>query len=117
MLENRGDVRCLIRSSSVFLLTSTNEGLPAVILEAMTEGCPVVSSDVGGISEVIKNGVTGFIHKVEEELEMVNSLRNLVSDHELRYRITDGTQRLVQQKFLNQTIAEKFIGVYKKVLS
>jgi glycosyltransferase involved in cell wall biosynthesis len=59
---NRRDVRLLIARASLVLLTSRWEGLPRTVLEAVAEGTPVVAPPVGGIPEVIEDGITGTVH-------------------------------------------------------
>ena len=59
-----GEVRpgsAVVREFDVFLLTSTSEGIPMAVLEAMSAGVPVVATDVGGMREVVMEGVTGHL--------------------------------------------------------
>jgi glycosyltransferase involved in cell wall biosynthesis len=55
----RRDVAEVLGALDLFVLSSTSEGLPRVVVEAMAAGVPVVASDVGGVSEVVDDGVTG----------------------------------------------------------
>lgn len=55
------DVRPVLAASDVLVLTSRTEGLPAVLIEAGLSGIPVVASAVGGVPEIVQDGVTGFL--------------------------------------------------------
>ena len=57
----RHDLNILYKNMDVFVLTSFFEGLPNVIMEAMASGLPVVATDAGGTSELVKNNITGFL--------------------------------------------------------
>jgi glycosyltransferase involved in cell wall biosynthesis len=60
-LGQRDDIYNVLRAYDVLLVTSDNEGLPTVVLEAMALGAPVVARAVGGIPEIIKHGVNGML--------------------------------------------------------
>jgi glycosyltransferase involved in cell wall biosynthesis len=60
-LGHRQDVRQLLRRADLFVLSSHWEGLPLVLLEAMDEGVPVVSTQVGGIAELVEHNTTGLL--------------------------------------------------------
>ena len=60
-LGERGDMNELFRDAAVFWLTSSWEGLPNVVIEAMASGLPVVATDVGGTRELFTSGREGFL--------------------------------------------------------
>lgn len=60
-LGHRRDVPRLLHAADLFVLSSDWEGMPLSVLEAMSEGVPVVSTDVGGIADLIQNGVSGRV--------------------------------------------------------
>lgn len=64
-----------MRSACVFVLPSTSEGLGRVVVEAMAAGTPVIGSDVGGIPEMVKDGVTGFLVPPGDEITLAERLR------------------------------------------
>jgi len=55
------DINLVYRALDIFVLTSSIEGLPLALFEAMASGVPTISTDVGAISEVIEDGKTGIV--------------------------------------------------------
>jgi glycosyltransferase involved in cell wall biosynthesis len=82
------DTRVAYQSSDIFLLTSEHEGTPNVILEAMSCGLPVVSTMVGGVPQLIVDGVNGFlIDPLESEYSYANRLLELAEKSAVRKKM------------------------------
>jgi glycosyltransferase involved in cell wall biosynthesis len=79
-------VRELMHAADIFCLASEprSEGLPTVIIEAMTAGLPVVASDVGGVSELVEDGATGFLVPSRDVSALAETLQRLASSPQLR---------------------------------
>ncbi|MCH4829052.1 glycosyltransferase family 4 protein [Flavobacterium columnare] len=77
------DIRLILDNSTCFLLTSIEEGTPTVVLEAMTRGLPVITSNVGGIGNIVKNNKNGFViddfsfSLFSEKLNFLNENQNV----------------------------------------
>jgi glycosyltransferase involved in cell wall biosynthesis len=78
------DMAGVYRDADVLVLTSDFEGTPNVVLEAMASGLPVLSTDVGGVSEILTHGKNGYVHAVADEASLLASLVKLVADESLR---------------------------------
>ncbi len=79
----------LMRRAEVLCLTSDYEGFPNVLLEAMANGCPVVSTDcLTGPGELIEHGVSGFLVPPEDEDGFAGFLETILRDRELRRRMS-----------------------------
>ena len=91
------EVSAILQKAGVFVLNSTYEGLPHVVLEAMREETPVIATDVGGTSEVVKDGVTGILIPVGDESVLEMALRRLTADRALSERLVHaGTHSLTE---------------------
>lgn len=77
-----GDVLNLLNSFDIFLLTSSVEGLPNVVIEAQSMGVPVVSTDAGGAREAFKDGITGRLVKQAEPLVLAKTLYQCLDNPE-----------------------------------
>jgi glycosyltransferase involved in cell wall biosynthesis len=85
--------------ADVFALSSIDEGLPNVVLEAMSVGTPVVAADAGGASEIITDGADGFIAPVRDAAALADRIGRLVGDRELRTRIGSAGKDTVRERF------------------
>lgn len=73
--------------SSVLALPSATEGLPLVIIEAMSQGVPAVAARVGGIPEIIEDGISGLLVDVHRPDQLAAAFRSLIAQPELRLRM------------------------------
>ncbi len=77
-----GQVLTLLNRTSALLVPSTYEGMPLVILEAMSESCPVVASAVSGIPEVVIDGETGWLVPAEDATALASAIEAVSVDQE-----------------------------------
>lgn len=82
-LGHRDDIYDILRAMDLLLITSDHEGLPTVLLEAMALGIPVVSRSVGGIPEVIDDGVNGILVESNSPDEIAEASLRILSDASL----------------------------------
>jgi glycosyltransferase involved in cell wall biosynthesis len=87
-----GDVAELVSSFDIYAFPSLWEGLPYAVLEAMRAGCAIVSTDVGGISEAVAEGVSGLLVSAGSVDELTAALERLVADPLLRRRLGAGAR-------------------------
>ena len=85
----------LLSAADVFCLASEprSEGLPTVILEAMSCGLPVVASDVGSVAEAVEDGVTGYLFPSRDAAALAGHLTKLAADDALRSRMGAAARR------------------------
>jgi glycosyltransferase involved in cell wall biosynthesis len=99
LLGHRDDVLDLMYGADVFVLSSIDEGLPNVVLEAMSVGTPVVAADAGGTSEIITEGYDGFVVPIRDSSLLAARIGQLVGDGVLRKRIGATGRETVAMKF------------------
>jgi glycosyltransferase involved in cell wall biosynthesis len=110
------DVIPLLKSATVFIMTSTIEGLPGVILEAFSCRIPVIAPAVGGIPEFVQDGVTGFCVRSSNPDEYVTHMDELVKDDRLRDYVTCQGRALIEKRLLMPVIAKRFSAIYNSKL-
>ena len=98
--RNKKETLNIMCACNIFVLNSSYEGFPHVILEAMALGLPVVATDVGGISEVIIDGENGFLINFSESSEDLEPfLKRLIKKGELRTMLANNGRSHILKKF------------------
>ena len=116
-LGYRSDVLSIVSKADLFLLPSIIEGLPGVILESFYVGTPVIANNVGGISEIVQPGKTGWLIEKGDETAFARAIEEALNNKELVATYVNNARVLVNQEYLNPTIAERFVQQYKKILA
>ncbi len=99
------EVHRIIQESSIFVApcvtasTGDRDGLPTVILEAMALGTPCISTDVTGISEVVRHGQTGLIVPERQPAELAEAIHALLANVELGLDLAHSARQLMQEQF------------------
>jgi glycosyltransferase involved in cell wall biosynthesis len=104
-----------IANSDVFILTSVEEGMPNVIIEALALGKPVIATAVGGIPEVVKDGVNGILVPPKSPEHVAKALERLLSDSGLRRKLGEAAAESVKD-YTWSKIAEKYERIYSIVV-
>ena len=107
----------LLSIADVFLLPSAQESFGLAALEAMACEVPVIASDVGGLPEVIENGVSGFLHPLDGEDEMAASAIALLTDSAHHQRVAQAACRRVREHFSVDRVVPMYEECYRKLLS
>jgi glycosyltransferase involved in cell wall biosynthesis len=104
------------RAASAFLLPSLHEPFGIVVLEAWSAGTPVITSPVGGLKTLIRDGETGFFAPPEGAPEEWAALiRKLDEDADFRGRITDAADAEVREKYTWDIITDRLLDFYQEV--
>ncbi len=116
LLGYRTDVHRILAASDIFVLSSRWEGLPYAIIEAMMAGLLVVATKVGGVPELIEDGVTGFLVPPENSDALAKALQKLIADSKLRQRMGKNEREKAIRKFTLSRMLWETEKVYWKVL-
>ena len=98
----------------IVLMPSRSEGFGLTAIEAMAHGCVVVASDIGGLPEVVRDGVCGLLHRSEDVKDMAEKICSLIASSEL-YRSLQKNALQHVQKFSFQRYAELIHNLYGKL--
>lgn len=105
------NVEDYLAGADVFVLSSDYEGLPLSILEAMAAGLPIVSTDVGGVKDIVTNN--GILTKKGDAAELAQAIVHLGLSKELKEQLGTNSAENVK-RFDSDAIASEYITLYKK---
>jgi glycosyltransferase involved in cell wall biosynthesis len=110
------DIAAFNHGMDIICLTSKNEGTPVSLIEAQAAGLPVVTTDVGGIKDVVQDDQTGFVIKQGDIETYVEKLRLLVEDSNLRDRMGQNGHNFVIRRFHYSRLVGDMEKYYKELL-
>ncbi len=102
----------LLKQCNIFLLPSLIEGLPIALLECMSFGLVPITTNVGSIKHLIKNGINGIIIKTSSSEEIVNAVQNLLSDKEYLEGLSKNARQFIFSNFNPEEYIEKLNEIY-----
>jgi len=100
----------------IVALTSHNEGTPVSLIEAQAAGKPVISTKVGGVVDVVKEGITGYLTDPGNLQQYVQLLQTLIGNGLQRNQMGEQGRIFVQQHFSIQTLLKNTAQYYKQLL-
>ena len=100
----------------IICLTSNNEGTPVSLIEAQAGGIPIVTTDVGGVRDIVLEGDTGFVVPVNDKELFVKRVLELIEDENKREKMSQNGWNFVQEKFHYKTLASNMDTLYKNLL-
>ena len=112
---NAEDLCKLYQQSDVFILLSFYESFGLVYLEANACGIPVIGSNVGGTKEAIDDGVTGFVVSIDNENEIYEKTKLLLSDKALRDKMGQAGKKRVDENFNFINLGKNFEKILNKL--
>jgi glycosyltransferase involved in cell wall biosynthesis len=110
------DLRLLYNACDIFVLPSHLEGFGLTLLEAMAAAKPVIASNVGGIPELVKNGVNGILVDLKNPKELATALKYLLENPELARKMGMRNREYVSNNFTWEITAKKTSVLYEKIL-
>jgi glycosyltransferase involved in cell wall biosynthesis len=115
VLGERTDVPDLMVASDVVCLTSDAEALPMVIIEAMALGKPVIATNVGGVSDVVVDGVTGFVTDVDQGQTLSRILCDLADNVTLAQAMGIAGRRRYEERFTLELMADRYATLLREL--
>lgn len=116
VLGLREDVPELLNLSDCFVLSSHSEGLSCSIIEAMAAGLPVVATDVGGNSELVRDGECGYLVPAKDPAAFANRLQALIDHDSKRRTFGETSLRIAQEKFSLDAMIEGYVRIYREMV-
>ena len=112
--NHRGDIAALLEDCDVFVLPSLSEARPRVIIEAMCMGRPVVASRVGGVPEIVEDGITGLLVPPDDPAALADALRRLAESADLRLELGRQGRIRAERDFHPERTVERYLAAYRE---
>jgi glycosyltransferase involved in cell wall biosynthesis len=106
-------VEKVLEEFDVFVCSSRREGAPTAVIEAQACGIPVVAANVGAMSELIEDGVTGFLVPPEDPARLADAVVRLVRDGDLRRRQARASAVRARQVFGVEATVASFFAAFE----
>lgn len=113
----RTDVPALLSAADIFVMPSLSEGLPLALLEAMSVGVPVVATAVGGVPEVIRTGVTGWLAPASDADALARALLEVLQNPGARERVIKDARLLCRTQYDLRATVSCYAELYRNPLT
>lgn len=115
-LGQRNDIKNIYKTIDLLVSMSYREGLPNVILEAQAMEVPVIATDVGGVGEIIDNGVNGLLYRPRDIDGIADGIYTLLTDSNIAAKFAREGRRIICEKFSFDERMKKIEKVYLEVM-
>lgn len=103
-------------AADLFLFPTRADNLPLVLQESMACGTPMVSFDIGGVPDLVRPMVTGYLAKTEDAKDFCNGIVKLLEDDQLRQTMSDNCRAIALAEYSLKLQSERYIKLYKEIL-
>lgn len=113
----RDDMPSVLAQAQIVCLPTYNEGMPKALLEAAASGCAIVTTDIAGCRDIVRDGETGLLVPPRDEAALADALRTLIRRPELRTRLGEAARRRAEADFSVEKIIDATFRVYSGLLT
>jgi glycosyltransferase involved in cell wall biosynthesis len=117
LLGQRNEVPECLAASDVFVLSSSWEGNPLAVMEAMAAGLPVVSAGVGGVPELVESGQHGLLIRPGDRAGFTNALRTLLNNPEKRAAMANAARARAMAAFNVDRMTQGYANLYRQAVA
>lgn len=110
------DVACELNNSSVFVLSSNYEGLPLSVLEAMSSGLPIITTDAGGVIDIVENNINGIIVEKKNKKALADAMIKMCKDKNCLQEMGKNSY-LLSKKYDIKEIVKQYENLYTELIN
>lgn len=115
LMGDRADVEQILAASDVYCFFSNWEGLPLAVIEAMAAGLPIIANPVGGVPELVRDGINGFLIDKKNISAANAKLQLLLRDHIMREKMGSESRKIYLDSFTASRMVKETEEVYRKL--
>lgn len=112
LLGRRSDINAILYNTDIFVLSSHHEGLPNALMEAMAMGKPCISTDVGGVSQLIKHSENGLIIPPRSTDAIVNAIEFYLQNKDIMKEYASKAYVYMNENFKQDIVARELCDIY-----
>ncbi|WP_425616576.1 glycosyltransferase [Anatilimnocola sp. NA78] len=117
LLGLRSDVRQLLAAGDLFLLTSISEGIPVTLIEAMAARLPIVSTDVGGVAEVVLDGRNGWLAPAKNDEALATGILKVLRNPAQAQQLASAGAERAHDLFSEGQMHRSYATIYDRLAS
>ncbi|MEH2163388.1 MAG: glycosyltransferase family 4 protein [Nostoc sp.] len=103
-------------AADLFIFPTRADNLPLVLQESMACATPMVSFKIGGVPDLVRHGVTGYLAQPEDTQDFCNGIIQLLEDENLRQSMADNCRAIALEEYSLEVQAQRYIELYRQVL-
>ena len=104
----------LYKEADLYLSPTRYEGFGVTFLEAMACGCPIVTSNIPVVREIVEHEKTGLLARLEDPYDFSKAINRLLNDHALRENIIKNSLQKVEKEYNKEKIFNELLNIYIK---
>lgn len=104
-------------ASDLFIFPTRADNLPLVLQESMACGTPMISFKIGGVPDLVRHGVTGYLAEPEDVNDLMNGIIQLLESHDLRESMSRNCRTIAVNEYSLKLQTKRYLKIYQKVLS
>lgn len=115
LMGNRNNVERILSVSDIFCFFSNYEGLPLAVIEAMAASLPIIANPVGGVPELVKDGVNGYLVDKDNISAVNDKLQSLIKDRIQREKMGRESRKIYLEFFTASRMVKETEDIYRKL--
>lgn len=113
----RSDIPEILSLIDIFVLPSIREGLPLAVLEAMDCGKPIIATNVGGVPEIVKNGINGILVQPKDPEALYSAMKELLDDRGKMEKMGYEGKKICGKNFSSKAMVDRVEELYDKLVN
>jgi len=103
-------------AADLFILPTRADNFPLTLLESLACGTPIVSFGVGGVPDVVRPGITGYLAEPENAEDLCNGIVQLLEDHRLRERMSENCRAIALKEYRLELQVQRYMDLYSQLV-
>lgn len=111
----RSDIPDILQAADMFVFPSFHEGMPVAALEAMACGLPLLCSNIRGNTDIVKDGINGFLFKLGDALTLSTQIERIIEDKQMAIAMGEENTKRIEEYTID-SVSKELVQIYSSVL-